>query len=136
MLRSIIILGTIISLGGCAKNGQRVSASIDSSCKADSIEASHIELATKAMSSKFSGCFSNYLRLNKLDELSVKVCSHLIIHPVGKVVKARVSSNESKALSNDLKWCLEQELWKMNYSKLQFESSQSVKFPLHFQVRK
>ena len=136
MLRRLCLFGTILFLGGCANNNQRQNASTASTCKADSIEASHIELATKAMASNFSGCFANYLKLYKLESTQVNICSHLVIYPTGKVAKARVSSNDSKALSNDLKWCLEQELWKMNYSKLQFEFSQSVKFPLKFAVRK
>ena len=106
-----------------------------STCSAQSQEASHISIATKARAQMFSGCFANYLKLNKIEEIEVKVCNHLTVRANGTVAYARVSGDGAD-LPTDLRWCLEQQLWGMDYSKLQFSVSQKISFPMHFEVRK
>ncbi|MEX0797955.1 MAG: hypothetical protein WEB87_06335 [Bacteriovoracaceae bacterium] len=123
-------------LEGCAaKKTKKAARSEGPSCAENSLEAAHVNISTHASAHKFNGCFANYMGLNDLNELDVNICAFLLVRPDGSVSNAKVTGNH-KALSNDLKWCLEQEFWKMNYSKLQFDVPQRIKFPMDFEVRK
>ena len=107
----------------------------ESSCSKNSLAAEHVSISSHANSSKFNGCFLNHLRLNGLDALEAKICAYLVIRPNGEVSHAKVKGLD-ESLSTDLRWCLEQEFWKMNYSGLQFDVSQKIKFPISFKVER
>lgn len=132
MNKAIII--SLILLAGCAggKNAGKKPASL---CEAEGMDDKHVSLAIQAMSSKFSGCFKNYFKLYEVESVDLKVCNQITIRQNGSVSRARVIGN-GMPISNDLRWCLEQELWKMDFSKLQFERTKRISFPLHFEVRK
>lgn len=106
-----------------------------SACEAPDQASSHAAMAVRAKATEFAGCFSNYMKLRELDKVEVSLCARLTADIGGRPSRVRVFG-EDDALSNDLKWCLEQQLWKMDFSKLQYSSAQKLTFPLRFEVRK
>lgn len=128
----------IISLFlGCStrKESSAPAKNRHSTCASNSQAASHAAIATRAKSQNFAGCFVNHLKLNHISETRANVCARLTVRANGSVANASVQG-DGDSLPNDLRWCLEQELWKMDYSKLQFSVSQKITFPLRFEVRK
>lgn len=105
------------------------------SCRPKTIESRHASIAVRSQASKFAGCLSNYMRLRNLSEFDLAVCADIGVKRDGSVSYAS-ARGAGDSLPNELKWCLEQELWKTDFSKLQFESSQKIRFPIRFEVRR
>lgn len=130
---------------GCAalpqKNEAKKNTDASFQCGGNAQASSHARIAARANSQAFSGCFKNYLKLNPdAKNLSVKFCAHIKTNSQGGVRKASlqdgVFNGGASSFPNDLRWCLEQQLWKLDFSGLQFESPQILSFPLAFEVRK
>lgn len=139
MLRIFFGASIIFSSLSCSnarlESKGRGSSSRGASCVAASQASKHAAISTRMSASRFSGCFLNYLKLHKTDSVHVELCSYMTVQADGAVSRARVVSAKGD-LSNDLKWCIEQALWKMDYSGLQFQSTKNLQFPLSFKVRK
>jgi len=130
---------------GCAVRSQKKDAKKITDkgpqCSDKAQASSHAQIAARANSQAFSGCFKNYLKLNPdAENLSVKFCAHIKTNSQGGVRRASlqdgVFNGDASSFPNDLRWCLEQQLWKLDFSGLQFGSPQILSFPLAFEVRK
>ena len=135
MYRPLVWICAAGLLFSCASEKKKLMQNQKSSvsCTSPGLDSRHIRLSTQAKSHKFNGCFVNYLKLHKLDYLNLNTCVDMRLDSTGTVSNVSISGDK---LSNDLKWCLTQELWKMGYSKLQLLNATRVKFDLNFKVRK
>ncbi|MBC75248.1 MAG: hypothetical protein CME64_04465 [Halobacteriovoraceae bacterium] len=134
MLRSFKLAFLVLSLSACANNkgpGRKTATT----CGPTDLKSKHIKLATQANAKKFHGCFVNYFKLHKVEQLNLNACVNINIASSGRVSSVSLKPENNSSLSNDLKWCLTQEMWKMDYSKLQFSKRSSAKFNLNFKVR-
>lgn len=135
MYRPLVWICVTGMLFGCASEKESLVQNQKpfKSCASPGLDSRHIRLSTQAKSHKFNGCFANYLKLHKIEHFNLNTCVDMRLDSSGTVSNVSISGDD---LSNDLKWCLTQELWKMNYSKLQLLNATRVKFDLNFKVRK
>jgi hypothetical protein len=84
--------------------------------------------------SKMKACFKNYIKFQEESKQTLKVCHTLNISKDGRVTYSNVTPIEGR-VSNDLKMCLEQGFWVMNFEKLQLDEDLYVKFPLIYQSK-
>lgn len=98
----------------------------------NNVEKRHLVKAAKIKSSVLANCFKNYLRFEKNKKQTLSVCNQLYIKRSGRVSFVQVVNATRKALPKDLKMCIEQEYWAMNFKGLQLLNSHSIVFQLNF----
>lgn len=143
MIKNVLSISLAALAFGCAVDSQKASpkASSKLECGGEGLASKHAEISARASAQAFSGCFQNYLKLNPQTEaFKVKFCAHIKTDSQGAPRRASLKSGsfngDMDSFPNDLRWCLEQQLWKLNFSGLQFEAPQILSFPLAFEVRK
>ncbi len=94
----------------------------------DSIEKRHAVISAKRQGRALANCFKNYIRFQENKKQSINICHQISIKVSGKVNSTRVFGIDTK-IPNDLKMCLEQSLWVMN-----FKSLTNIKFCLFFSI--
>lgn len=104
-------------------------------CQDDKWQTRHVKMATRAQGNRFASCLVNYMRLRNLSELNLNVCVKAQITGQGKVAGISLSSMNDSDIEQELRWCVEQELWKLDYAALQLEFGDVFHFPLDFKVR-
>jgi hypothetical protein len=105
------------------------------SCKSKpNQQSAHATMSIKSQMSKMKACFKNYIKFQEESKQTLKVCHTLNIAKTGKVTYSKVTPIEGR-ISNDLKMCLEQGFWVMNFEKLQLDEDLFVKFPLIYQSK-
>lgn len=95
-------------------------------------EKKHLVIAAKIKSSVLANCFRNYLRFETEKKQSISVCNQLSIKKSGRVSYVQITNANKRVLPKDLKMCIEQEYWKMDFEGLQLESSHLIEFQLNF----
>lgn len=129
-MKKIILL---IILSGCSS--KPVVLSEKHSCQnTASQQSSHAILSIKSQISKMQACFRNYIKFEENSKQTLKICHTLSISKKGKVTYSSVNPIEGR-VPNDLKMCLEQSLWVLDFQKLQLDNSLYVKFPLIYQSK-
>jgi len=95
-------------------------------------EKRHLVMAAKIKSSVLANCFRNFLRFEENKKQKISVCNQISIKRSGRVSYVQVTNANKRVLPKDLKMCIEQEYWKMNFSGLQLISSHLIQFQLNF----
>lgn len=130
MIKTLLLALFLLSFNSCSSSKDKVIAS-NSSCSSNKLISKHMRIYAQYNLNSLKNCISNYVRLNK-KKLSVTTCNNVTINKYGKASSARVTGDN---LPTDLKWCIEQALWKADYSKLQISKKTFVKFPLSFEYK-
>lgn len=128
---SLPILMILLFTSSCASP---VSSKTNVKCESDnqSIISRHIALKATYQKNSLVRCFQNFLQFEQNKEQKIHVCNTLNVAKSGKVTYAKVNGIK---LPKDLKMCLEQELWSMNFKSLQPETDILVRFPITFSSR-
>lgn len=100
--------------------------------KSSDIEKRHIFMSVSS-NQKLTSCFLNYLRFETQKKQKISTCNKIHIRKNGKVSFALSMRDKNSKMPKDLRMCIEQELWSMNFEKLQLSSSKKITFPLIFQ---
>lgn len=133
-------LSTILALCSCSsvnsiQKPKKSQAGFNTSlCQthAKSVDEKHLIIATQIKSSVMVNCFKNYLRFEKNKKQVISTCNQLAVRKRGDVSFVQVTNANKRSLPKDLKMCIEQEYWKMDFSGLQLDQSYIIKFPLNF----
>jgi hypothetical protein len=75
----------------------------------------------------FGRCFKNYLRFEKNKKQSFNICHNLNVAKSGKVTYTK-AYGIGKSLPKDFSMCIEQELWLLNFEKLQMKRPSYINF--------
>ncbi len=91
----------------------------------------HVIIAAKLKMSSLAKCFKNYLQFEKNKKQSLNICHNMNVAKNGKVTYTK-AYGIGKPIPNDFKMCIEQELWMMNFSKLQLEKPSFINFSFKY----
>ena len=95
-------------------------------------EKRHLVMAAKIKSSVLANCFRNFLRFEENKKQSLSVCNQISVKRDGRVSYVQVTNANRRTLPKDLKMCIEQEYWRMNFSGLQLAENHLIQFQLNF----
>ena len=98
-------------------------------------EGKNLVTVAQIKSSDLGYCFANYLKFEAEKKQTIQTCNQLSISKYGKVNYVQVTDLNKKRLPNDLKMCLKQEYWKMNFKGLSLQKNYVIRFPLTFQSK-
>jgi protein involved in sex pheromone biosynthesis len=115
-------------LAGCSSS-TKTNANKFCTYRSENIQSKHVIIMASSQQKKLGRCFQNFLQFEKEKNKSLVVCNTLNVAKNGKVTYTKVSG---KGVPRDLKMCLEQEFWMMNFKALQLEKNVYVQFPLTF----
>ena len=101
---------------------------------AESIESKHAILSAKRQGGALGNCFKNFIKFETDKTQSVHICHTLNVSKNGSVTYSKINGINSR-VSNDLKMCLEQSLWTMDFKSLQLSENLFLKFPLSYQSK-
>lgn len=138
-LRTTVLISLMISIVSCStlpvdKNSPNRGKVSTATCKSefDHFEGKNLVTAAQIKSSVMGNCFRNYLRFEQNKKQTIGTCNQISIRRGGKVNYVQVTNLNRKSLPKDLKMCMKQEYWKMDFSGLQLERSYIINFPLTF----
>lgn len=97
-----------------------------------SIDQRHLAIAAKNKSRVFGSCFNNFIKFEKNKNQILFTCNLLTINPDGGIKYVYSRGQFGTDLPKDLRMCLEQEMWKMDFSGLQLNQTLTVQFPVEF----
>lgn len=95
-------------------------------------EDRHLIIAAKLKMNGLGRCFKNYLKFEENKKQSFKICHNLNVAKSGKVTYSK-AYGIGTSIPKDFKMCIEQELWLMNFEKLQPTKPRYIKFPFIYQ---
>lgn len=98
----------------------------------NSLEQRHLAIAAKNKVKVFSRCFDNFIKFEKNKNQKFYTCMLLTIHKNGAVKYVYSRGQFGTEPPKDLKMCIEQEMWGMDFSGLQLGKSLTVRFPVEF----
>lgn len=126
--RILIILLLLVSCSSKKETEKEESLDL-SSCKIDlnSVDNKAVLININANIDKLTPCLKNYLRLSKINNFSYSGCVRLLVSKSGQVQKVALHPSN---LPNDLKMCVEQELWFFNFENLYLDEKQNISFPI------
>lgn len=84
-------------------------------------------------SQALQSCFKNYLQFEENKKQTIYTCNVLTVNRQGKVSYVYSRGYKGSIIPKDLKMCLEQGFWKMQFKGLQLSRGYTIKFPLSFQ---
>ena len=118
------------------KNKQVRSRESNKSCNAvnESLEEKHVTIAARNKARVLSRCFANYMKFEKNKSQNIYSCNLLTIRSNGSVKYVYTRGQSGSTIPKDLKMCIEQELWKMNFKGLQLNREVSIRFPIEFKT--
>ena len=91
----------------------------------------HIIISAKLEMGSLARCFKNYLRFEENKKQSFNICHNLNVAKSGKVTYTK-AYGIGKSLPKDFKMCIEQELWLMNFKKLQMQRASYINFSFKY----
>ncbi|MBD65209.1 MAG: hypothetical protein CME62_08380 [Halobacteriovoraceae bacterium] len=98
-------------------------------------EEKYLTTAAKAQANILARCFKNYLQFEEDKNQEIKICNTLTVQRSGKVTFVHTRGFKGDRLPKDLKMCMEQEYWKMNFARMQLDRRYTIRFPIHFKSR-
>ena len=130
MKLSIFALSLIFLLS-CSSDKQKKEAQSNTNCDVIDIYSKHAKLYAEYNLNGLKECLRNHISLHRT-AIKFKTCNHVQINPNGTVSWAKVYGDKAPT---DFKWCIEQTLWKTNFSALQLKEKLKLKFPLTFEYK-
>ena len=97
----------------------------------DNTQDRHIIIAAKLKMASLGACFKNYLRFEENKKQSFNICHNFNVAKSGKVTYSN-AYGINKSIPKDFRMCVEQELWLMNFNKLQLERSSYINFSFKY----
>ena len=104
----------------------------DCTLEMNDISNRHLVIAAQSKARAFQKCFQNYLRFEQDKNQTIAVCNLLTVKRTGKVSFVYTRGHLGHQLPKDLKMCIEQEFWKINFSGLQLQKQHQIRFPIEF----
>jgi hypothetical protein len=135
-VKSLIFGVTIVLVTGCSSISKHSTGKKNTNLQCDdegqSIVSRHIALQVSSQKNRLVHCFKNFLQFEENKEQTIHVCNNINVARSGKVTYAKVNGIK---LPKDLKMCLEQQLWTMNFRAIQPTKNISVRFPITFRSK-
>jgi hypothetical protein len=91
----------------------------------------HIIISAKLKMASLGNCFKNYLRFEENKKQSFNICHNFNVAKSGKVTYSK-AYGIGKSIPKDFRMCIEQELWLMNFKKLQLEKPSYINFSFKY----
>ena len=131
-LISILSVSSLVAMMSCSSQPRQKK---ESGCKETKLllEERHLVLSAKNQKQEhLVDCFRNFLKFEKNKHQKISTCNQISISRRGKVRFVQIRSEDKRALPKDLKMCLEQEFWRMDFAALQIKRDYIISFPLIF----
>lgn len=104
----------------------------DCHVKESTIGQKHLIISAMNKSRILARCFDNFLKFEEDKLRKIYTCNVLTIRPSGHVEYVYSRGQFGSDLPKDLKMCMEQEMWKMNFQGLQLTKTLTIQFPIEF----
>ena len=139
---SYIVLCAFLIFGACSSTMKKYEDVIrdytdlekqkDCSVQKPTQNQRHLIIAAKSKARLLERCFYHFMKFEENKKQKIFLCNNLTVERHGVVSFVYTRGQFGSSLPKDLKLCVEQEMWRMDFQGLQLSEKGTIQFPIEF----